>query len=61
MKSYPPFVLTQTWLYLACSKNPECEESKQKAINTLIKVFGNIDIAVIYLESFSVNKAAKSA
>ena len=59
MKTYPPFVLTQTWLYLACSKNPECEESKKKAMNTIIEVFGNIDIAEIYLESFSFDKYSK--
>ena len=61
MKTYPPFVLTQTWLYLACSKNPECEESKQKAMNTIIEVFGNIDIAEIYLESFIFDKDSQRA
>ncbi len=61
MKNYPPQRLTETWLFLACSTLPECKESKLKAMENIIKTFGNIEVAEMYLETFTSDKHQKSA
>ncbi len=61
MKNYPPRILTETWIFLAHSNNPECKISKLKAIENIVKVFGNIEVAVMYLETFDHDKYPKSA
>ena len=43
MKNYPPRVLVETWLTLASSNQLENEEANQKAMNNIIKCFGNIE------------------
>jgi hypothetical protein len=44
----PPFVLVKTWLELL--KNAEEKEVKRHANKMLIKAFGGVEVAVIYLE-----------
>lgn len=61
MKNYPPRVLTATWLFLAYSIEPECKEAKLKAMNNIIKVFGNIEVAQMYLETFAYDNYQKTA
>ena len=52
MKSYPPRVLVETWITLASSNQLENEEASRKALNNIIKCFGNIYVAQVYLETF---------
>lgn len=59
--NYPPRILTETWLFLAYSIQPECEVAKLKAMNNIIRVFGSIVVAEKYLESFEHGKSLKSA
>ncbi len=59
--NYPPRILTETWLYLAYSTNSECDAAKLNAMNNIIKVFGNIEVAQMYLETFEADKYPKSA
>lgn len=52
MKNYPPRVLVETWLTLASSNQLENKEASRKAKSYIIKFFGNIDVADMYLETF---------
>mgnify|MGYP000309544696 CR=1 FL=1 len=52
MRNYPPRILVETWLILASSNQLENEEASRKALNNIIKCFGNIEVAEMYLESF---------
>lgn len=52
MKNYLPRILTETWLFLAYSVDSEFKGIKSKALNNLIKAFGNIAVAEMYLETF---------
>ena len=61
MTNYPPRVLTETWLVLASSKQLENEEVSRKARSNLIKVFGNIEVAQMYLETFTSDNYPKTA
>jgi hypothetical protein len=61
MNIYPPRVLTETWLFLAKSTQPECEAAKLQAINNIITTFGNMVVAEMYLETFAPEKYPKSA
>ncbi|WP_157442948.1 hypothetical protein [Colwellia piezophila] len=61
MKNYPPRVLTQTWITLASSNQLENEEASRKAMNNIIEVFGNIEVAEMYLDTFERDKYPKSA
>ena len=58
---FPPRVLTQTWLTLASSNQLENEEASRKAMNNIIKVFGNIEVAEMYLETFDPKKYQKTS
>ena len=59
--NYPPRILTETWIFLAYSTEPECAVARQNAIKNIIRVFGNIIVAEKYLESFEHIKHPKSA
>jgi hypothetical protein len=62
MNIYPPRALTETWLFLAKSTQPECEAAKVQAINNIITTFGNIGVvAEMHLETFTPDKYSKSA
>ena len=61
MNIYPPRALTETWLFLAKSTQPECEAAKVKAMDNIITTFGNIVVAEMYLETFVPHKYIKSA
>ena len=52
MKNYPPQRLTETWLFLANSVDPEFKEAKRQAMNKIVKAFGSLEIAEMYLETF---------
>ena len=45
-----PSTLVETWLLLATSKSEENREASKIATKNIIQVFGNIDVARIYLE-----------
>ena len=61
MKNYPPRILTDTWLFLAYSVDPEFKEAKRQAINKIVKAFGSLEVAEMYLETFAPDKYQKSA
>ena len=61
MKNYPPRVLVETWLTLASLHQLENEEASQKAMNNIIKCFGNIVVADMYLKTFKYDKQRRSA
>ncbi|ARD45066.1 hypothetical protein A3Q33_12555 [Colwellia sp. PAMC 21821] len=61
MNIYPPRVLTETWLFIALSTQYEYETARVLAMNNIIKTFGNIVVAEMYLETFSTYKYSKSA
>lgn len=46
----PPYKLVETWLMLAIDTSPENRLAKQAATTNLINVFGNIDVAQVYLQ-----------
>lgn len=48
-----PNTLVETWLLLATDQRPENTEAKKIAIKNIINVFGNIDVAKVYLEQNS--------
>ena len=45
-----PSTLVETWLLLATNKSEENREASKIATKNIIQVFGNIDVARIYLE-----------
>jgi hypothetical protein len=45
---YPPIILVKTWLQLLQSDMEE--EAKLEVENKIVKVFGNIEIAIIYMQ-----------
>jgi hypothetical protein len=59
--NYPPRVLTETWIFLAYSNDPECREAKYNALKNINYTFGSIVVAEKYLETFSVDTYSKSA
>tara|TARA_R100000544_G_C2227255_1_gene61738 strand:+ start:5844 stop:6029 length:186 start_codon:yes stop_codon:yes gene_type:complete len=61
MEYYPPRILTETWLFLACSTEAESKVSKVRAMNNIIKFFGNIEVAQMYLETFASDSNSKVA
>jgi hypothetical protein len=52
----PPFVLVKTWLEL--STNAEEKEAINHAKRMLIRTFGSIEIAVIYMEQQGFERTA---
>lgn len=61
MNIYPPRVLTETWLFIAQTTQSEYETARVLAMNNIIKTFGNIVVAEMYLETFTTDKYSKSA
>jgi hypothetical protein len=45
---YPPVILVKTWLQLLQSDMDQ--EAKLEVENKIIKVFGSIEIAIIYMQ-----------
>ncbi len=46
----PPYKLVETWLTLATDNRKENRQASQAATTNLINVFGNIDVAQVYLD-----------
>jgi hypothetical protein len=61
MKRYPSRILTETWLFLACSNYSEYIEAKANVLDNIIEVFGCVEVAVIHLESFGTDTYPKTA
>jgi hypothetical protein len=53
----PPFVLVKTWLQLL--RNAEGKDMLRHAKCMLVKAFGSVEIAVIYLEQQGFKGSAK--
>jgi hypothetical protein len=51
--SKPPVILVKTWLQLLQSDMEQ--EAKLEVENKIIKVFGSIEIAIIYMQETVVN------
>jgi hypothetical protein len=52
----PPFVLVKTWLEL--STNSGEKDAQQHAKRMLIKAFGSVEVAVIYMEQQGLDRSA---
>ena len=48
-----PNKLVETWLLLAKDNSKENRQASQAATNNIINVFGNIDVAQVYLDENS--------
>jgi hypothetical protein len=52
----PPSVLVKTWLEL--SRNSEEKDAMQHANRMLIRAFGSVELAVIYMEQQGLERSA---
>lgn len=48
---YPPVILVKTWLQLLQSDMDK--DAKNEVENKIVKVFGSIEIAIMYLQEMS--------
>lgn len=49
MKKYPPAILVKTWLHLSRSSDQEFYYGHKVVTEHLIRVFGNVEVAELYL------------
>lgn len=52
-----PVVLVKTWLLMATDKREENREARKVAIKHLFAAFGNIDVALLYVEKYAKDTA----
>lgn len=53
-----PEALVKTWLFMIKSNDPELKKSKYYANKRIIRTFGSIEVAEIYLEQLNEEKRA---
>jgi hypothetical protein len=56
MNGFPPAVLVETWIFLATNNNPELENSRAPALKKIYRIFGSIEVAILYVEHCSSRK-----
>lgn len=52
MKTYPNS-LVRTWLFLSQATDPKLQAAKDDARKQLNRIFGSVELAIIYLEQAS--------